>query len=958
MAHQFQHDAEIVVSQVLNGGFSQLWGNYGQRRGYNVPVMLARAAEFFEEKGASEIAEIFRGAEGINGKIEIERDRWGNLPEDEYETEYEYDRDRINAQFDPLEDKFYGMWESNFENKPGVEGSWEKYFENEPKDSPIFRQMQEMKHQSSDKAASYKKKAKKAGKVVTPWHSLSPNSFTAELARVANRIAKRASVKKADMPHSDDEVLKNAEPAAEPPELAGGLERPEAGNATAMRDAIETQVEYEVGKPIVQKELELKTPGGDIRPEVAEEVKKFPNVPPTPMGEGAAGKQIIINIANQTVNKVLAAVTPTGNDTDAVTSGHGGMGGTDVNVVTPKVGAKPMPQKGDPEWHRLRIAIQTLKMNDPMAAVMGGPSKDEARKTLMEYGINPARYDKPDTSPITGKKSAWTMPCPQCKGTATKSDPSGDFSCKNCGWHSRPLGMQLQQDPKPARALASQKKAEDVGPDVAQAAAEVDANKKDLAATADPMSVVPPVEFKDKEIVHKGKTAGIAFTCPECQKEIYQPLARQKVYRHLLTHGLPDEEAQEEAMKIPVGKTAMVGSNEPVKVYDKTAGGFPALGQDDPNARCMKCHQQIQPGQPVNWEGPGGAEAHISCPAPRAAAKRAANRFQYYFPAQVLAQFYPELAKAAGFNFFFPGQALREFRPELQHEIVDYPNATNSPMLSPEIVGDGGHNLEEAQIEDAGLFEPERTDEMGRLEAAVEGAMEEIPIVGYVSTSPSGALGIGRDGKPQTMEGVPLRKENDIRGYMFYDEFYGKQDAVPASAFTANDPSGATKDDHKGGAGQMFMDEYHQQYEGGPALASLNKKVAAADEAGQFAIFLKKVMGEIAAAMIAAFKATSRPLLDKIPGYGEVQLAQIEEPSLHHLYNVFNTPNAGSRVKYLLEHLNDDMIKAAINDAWAQAAVWCESDKGGFTYEVYVRPQSIDTDTMIMKYEFIAGTKE
>ena len=40
----------------------------------------------------------------------------------------------------------------------------------------------------------------------------------------------------------------------------------------------------------------------------------------------------------------------------------------------------------------------------------------------------------------------------------------------------------------------------------------------------------------------------------------------------------------------------------------------------------------------------------------------------------------PIKERTAGFNFFFPGQALREFYPEIQHEIVDYPNATNAPM--------------------------------------------------------------------------------------------------------------------------------------------------------------------------------------------------------------------------------------------------------------------------------------
>ena len=59
-----------------------------------------------------------------------------------------------------------------------------------------------------------------------------------------------------------------------------------------------------------------------------------------------------------------------------------------------------------------------------------------------------------------------------------------------------------------------------------------------------------------------------------------------------------------------------------------------------------------------------------------------------------------------------------------------------------------------------------------------------------------------------------------------------------------------------------------------------------------------------------------------------------------------------------MDKLNDGDIKAAINDAWAQAAVWNDNADGGFIYEVVVRPETIDTDSLVMKYKFVCGTRE
>lgn len=293
-----------------------------------------------------------------------------------------------------------------------------------------------------------------------------------------------------------------------------------------------------------------------------------------------------------------------------------------------------------------------------------------------------------------------------------------------------------------------------------------------------------------------------------------------------------------------------------------------------------------------------------------------------------------DIEKEAGFNFFFPGQVTKEFYPELMHEIVDFPNASNAPMgvETPEIVGDGGDQQALEQMLDevmGGMGAVETIQLPGDVSDIEEVQFEGMNTASdeksaYVSTSPAGAMGIGRDGKEQVLEGVPLRKENDIRGPMFTEEFYGQYEGISGDSLSA--------------------------------MASLKAKRAANEtDVDQFAMFLKKVVGEIAATFIAAFKVTSRPLLDKVPGVGEVQLQYVEQPQG---MSAFNTVNTGSRVKYLMDKLNDSEIQDAINDAWAQAAVWHDGGKGGYVYEVFVRAESIDTDSMIMKYKFVAGTKE
>jgi hypothetical protein len=247
-------------------------------------------------------------------------------------------------------------------------------------------------------------------------------------------------------------------------------------------------------------------------------------------------------------------------------------------------------------------------------------------------------------------------------------------------------------------------------------------------------------------------------------------------------------------------------------------------------------------------------------------------------------------AKVAAFNIFNPAMGvIDEFYPELEHEEVDSPNDGHTPM------------------------------ELDR-------ALDALPDGKYLPSSPAGALGIGDQGKAQVLDGIPLRQENDIRGYGFSDEFYGQTEGISPKAFVAS----------------------------WQVLVPISKKASPSDWADQFGHFLKGVIGEVAAAFIAAFKVTQRPLMSKVPGVGKVQLDQYEQPSALPNGNLIDV---GSRVRFLAEKLNDSDLQEVINNAWAQSSVWNTSEDGGYTYEVFVRASKFDRDTLALSYEFVVGTK-
>lgn len=165
----------------------------------------------------------------------------------------------------------------------------------------------------------------------------------------------------------------------------------------------------------------------------------------------------------------------------------------------------------------------------------------------------------------------------------------------------------------------------------------------------------------------------------------------------------------------------------------------------------------------------------------------------------------------------------------------------------------------------------------------------------------------------------------------------------------------------------MFEEEFYQHYDGQPGGDALSQlaseqerpKTAAAtgDYKAQLGRFLKRVVAEIAAAFISAWKMTGREPLDKAPGTGEVQLDQVEQQQQYQGLSSLSLNITKSRVKYLVEKLSDSELQEILNDCWAQAAVWCSSPNGGYVREVFVRAETLDS-SLNLKYRFVTGTRD
>jgi hypothetical protein len=547
------------------------------------------------------------------------------------------------------------------------------------------------------------------------------------------------------------------------------------------------------------------------------------------------------------------------------------------NAAIHVTSVKRMPQKGTPEWHQLQIAVQTMKMPDPMVNVMGGPDREESEQILAQYGL---RWDeKAYTAGGTGVKKA-----------AQK------------GWGHSKLITQMKK-----LLRANGWKQENVDGSLYMFFFHPTNRKIKIELVTE--------DTQDSEGAREPKGSWTLFKKIKCDapdtSDCWESYRRgtKKDFSKVVNVGVK-KAAEDLTYQANADGYMLYYKGKPI------GGAGVNLPRENPlrgnqGRENLKMFGQNARDAIAALKSGRGEKRFLDAMAQIDAGKTAGDG---------MAKTEEQVEKEAGFNFFFPGQVVKEFYPEIQHEIVDYPNATNQPMSgagNPEIVGDDSHELEGMLDEalDTNVIEMiQLPADVGEVEPLAMAAAD------YSSTKPAGGMGIGRDGKPEVLEGAPLRKENDIRGYMFTDEFYGQYEGIP-----------------------------------GAAMAIASQKVAAGDEVKQFSEFLKKVCGEIAATFVASFKITQRPLLDKVPGVGEIQLDIIEQGQQTQPLGV---TGKGGRVAWLMKKLNDGDIKSALNSSWAQAAVWNDDPNGGFVYEVFVRPETIDTDSLIMKYRFVCGTRE
>ncbi len=185
---------------------------------------------------------------------------------------------------------------------------------------------------------------------------------------------------------SNDELIDNSHPAdgaKGAPVLDGDIRPPERQNVTAIKDAIEAQSEMEIGKPIEQKQEEVKI-------EEAAAQAAIGQAPNAIKVDAQPGKQIIINIAKEVDRAISVQPThaqPIGGETqnprEKATSGtsNGMFGGTNLSA-TPN-----MEKKSEVTPHRPLYCYIVDEMGDTEE---GGHvnTTAEAAQWFKDRGIN------------------------------------------------------------------------------------------------------------------------------------------------------------------------------------------------------------------------------------------------------------------------------------------------------------------------------------------------------------------------------------------------------------------------------------------------------------------------------------------------------------------------------------------------------------------------------------------
>ena len=299
----------------------------------------------------------------------------------------------------------------------------------------------------------------------------------------------------------------------------------------------------------------------------------------------------------------------------------------------------------------------------------------------------------------------------------------------------------------------------------------------------------------------------------------------------------------------------------------------------------------------------------------------------------------PETKEAAAFTYQHPGEALH-LLDEDQEGVLLRPDAVQAPdlkvnpkksslqkfafdwMAPGQVLKEfypGIHNQMQTQMHDKDDYHPIKPDEQERESqnnsdiTLKDNEAEEkhtLTSPGLVSTESGG--------------GTPLRsRERNIRGPFFMDQFYKIHADISPANLTVK--------------------------------SSLNK-TATLPKTEIIQDFLSKLSAEIASTLLAAFQVSDKPAFVGVATEGTIDLKTYSWQEISPKLTSVTDPVA-AQIKNLLESISDSELTDVINESWSQAAVWKDSGSKPFLYEVFVRIESVDTDTMLVTYKFITSLK-
>lgn len=156
---------------------------------------------------------------------------------------------------------------------------------------------------------------------------------------------------------------------------------------------------------------------------------------------------------------------------------------------------------------------------------------------------------------------------------------------------------------------------------------------------------------------------------------------------------------------------------------------------------------------------------------------------------------------------------------------------------------------------------------------------------------------------------------------------------------------------------QAYQDEIVQSPEPSPYNEPTKDKAVAQDP-NFLSVdkFVKGLVGAYAAQLVGAFKYTGTPIPMETPFNDTIDMAAAVQFAGSSDSEAARTA-ALAQLSSSLESLSDDQRRMILDGSFAQSAVWCASGSGvgGFTYEVFVRPEQIDGTSM--KVRVITGRK-